>query len=112
MFEDLLAGLDDSYTIDQLEKMISIRSVVGEEAELAEYLKGEMEALGLETELDEAEPGRPGFPASTSGRSGEAPTSRTNMCPWTACRRSRRCTPSSPPDSSAPDSLISQKRVF
>jgi len=75
MFEDLLAGLDDSYTVDQLEKMISIRSVVGEEAELAEYLKGEMEALGLETELDEAEPGRP----NVYGRLAEASNGRRLM---------------------------------
>lgn len=59
MFEELTAELDDSYTIRRLEEMISIRSVVGEEAELAEYLRRELEAIGLRCEVDEVEPGRP-----------------------------------------------------
>ncbi|MFQ6053756.1 MAG: M20 family metallopeptidase [Candidatus Bathyarchaeia archaeon] len=59
MFEELVAGLDGSYTVRRLEEMIRIPSVVGEEAELAEYLRTELDALGFETELDEVEPGRP-----------------------------------------------------
>lgn len=58
MFEDLSNSLDNSYTIDRLKEMIRIRSVVGEESELAEYLRCELEALGLETELQEVESGR------------------------------------------------------
>jgi len=59
MFEELIAKLDDSYTLRRLEEMIRIRSVVGEEAELAEYLRRELEAIGFRCELDEVEPGRP-----------------------------------------------------
>jgi succinyl-diaminopimelate desuccinylase len=58
VFEDLSNGLDNSYTIERLKEMIRIRSVVGEETELAEFLRGELEALGLETELKEVESGR------------------------------------------------------
>ena len=59
MFEELAAKLDDPYTIRRLEEMIRIRSVVGEEAELAEYLRRELEALGFRCEMDEVEPDRP-----------------------------------------------------
>jgi len=58
MFEELIAQLDDAYTTRRLEEMIRIRSVVGEEAELAEYLRRELEAIGLRCEMDEVEPGR------------------------------------------------------
>lgn len=39
--------------------MIRINSIVGQEGDLAEYLKNELEALGLKCEIDEVEPGRP-----------------------------------------------------
>jgi len=59
MLEELVAGLDDAYTVRRLEEMIRIRSVVGEEAELAEYLRGELDALGFKSELEEVDPDRP-----------------------------------------------------
>jgi len=71
MFEELVAGLDDSYTLRRLEEMIRIRSVVGEEAELAEYLRRELDALGLKTALEEVEPDRPNvYARMTGGRPG------------------------------------------
>lgn len=70
--DDLLSKLDDNYTLRLLEDMIGIPSVVGQEGELAEYLREELESLGLETELDEVEPGRPNvyarFKGDKSGR--------------------------------------------
>ena len=59
MEDKLLSKLDDSYTLKLLKEMIAINSVVGQEGELAEYLRGELDALGLEVELHEVEPGRP-----------------------------------------------------
>ena len=58
MIEDVLTKIDDSYTIRRLEEMIGINSVVGQEGELAEYLRRELEALGLKAETQEVEPGR------------------------------------------------------
>ncbi len=59
MTEELLSKLDFSYTQQLLENMIRINSIVGKEGELAEYLKDEIEALGLKCEIDEIEPERP-----------------------------------------------------
>ena len=59
MKTNMLACLDDAYTRRTLEEMIRIDSVVGNEKELAEYILGELEGFGVETELDEVEPGRP-----------------------------------------------------
>jgi acetylornithine deacetylase/succinyl-diaminopimelate desuccinylase family protein len=59
MHDDLLKHIDHDYTVKKLEEMIAIPSVVKEEKELAHYLQDELEALGLETELHEVEPGRP-----------------------------------------------------
>jgi len=59
MIEDVLRGLDEGYTLRVLKEMIRIPSVVGQEKELAHYLQGELDSLGLETELHEAQPGRP-----------------------------------------------------
>jgi len=71
MFYELIAKLDNAYTIRRLEEMIRIRSVVGEEAELAEYLRCELDAIGFKTELEEVEPGRPNVYARMRGsRSG------------------------------------------
>jgi len=58
MSDELAAKLDSSYTVKRLEDMIRIRSVVGEEEELAEYLRRELNALGFHSELDEVEPKR------------------------------------------------------
>ncbi len=67
MTEELLSKLDLAYTQRLLEDMIRINSIVGNEGELAEYLKNELEALGLKGELDLVEPGRPNVYARLSG---------------------------------------------
>jgi acetylornithine deacetylase/succinyl-diaminopimelate desuccinylase family protein len=77
MVEQLLAHLDDAYTLRVLKEMIRIPSVVGQEQELAEYLRGELEALGLECEMQEVEPGRPNVYA---GLEGDGPGKRLNFC--------------------------------
>ena len=59
MINDAVKGIDDLYTLRKLEEMIRINSVVGKEGELAEYIKVELEALGLKTETHIVEPGRP-----------------------------------------------------
>lgn len=59
MIDDAVKRIDDSYTLSKLEEMIKINSVVGNEGELAEYLKSELEAIGLKTETQIAAPGRP-----------------------------------------------------
>lgn len=59
MVDELVSLVDDAYTVRKLEEMIRISSVVGGEAELAEYLRGELTALGFKCELDEVEPDRP-----------------------------------------------------
>jgi len=59
MFEELRSKLDDSYTLRLLKEMIAIDSIVGNEEEMAEYLQGQLEALGFECEMDEVKPGRP-----------------------------------------------------
>ena len=76
MTEGLLSKLDDSYTLRRLEEMIAINSVVGQEGELAEYLRGELEALGLRCEVEEVEPGRPNVYARLEG---EGPGKRLNF---------------------------------
>jgi len=67
MIEDVLTKIDDSYTIRRLEEMIGINSVVGQEGELAEYLRRELEALGLKAETQEVEPGRPNIYGRLNG---------------------------------------------
>ena len=76
MTEGLLSKLDDSYALRRLEEMIAINSVVGQEGELAEYLRGELEALGLRCEIEEVEPGRPNVYARLEG---EGPGKRLNF---------------------------------
>jgi len=55
---ELLAKIDSDYTLKQLEEMISIPSVVGEEGAMAEYLSAELDALGFKCEMEEVEPRR------------------------------------------------------
>lgn len=77
MYDDLLKKLDDSYTFKVLEEMIRIPSVVKEEKDLAEYLREKLDRLGLETELQEVEPGRPNVYARLRGaKEGK----RLNLC--------------------------------
>ncbi len=51
--------LDNAYTQRVLEEMIRINSIVGQESEMAEYLKNELISLGLKCEMTEVESGRP-----------------------------------------------------
>jgi succinyl-diaminopimelate desuccinylase len=67
MAKDLLDHLDHDYTLRLLSEMVAIDSVVGNEAALARYLQAELEALGLEPELHEVEPGRPNVYARLHG---------------------------------------------
>jgi succinyl-diaminopimelate desuccinylase len=76
MTEEVLSRLDDSYTIRLLEDMIRINSVVGQEGELAEYIRSELESLGFKCEMDEVEPGRPNVYARLEG---EGPGRRLNF---------------------------------
>jgi acetylornithine deacetylase/succinyl-diaminopimelate desuccinylase-like protein len=67
MFEELVSKIDNAYTVRRLEEMIGIRSVVGEEAALAEYLRSELNALGFRTEMVEVEPNRPNVYGQMAG---------------------------------------------
>jgi succinyl-diaminopimelate desuccinylase len=76
MIEEIRSHLDFGYTRRVLKEMIKIDSVVGREGELAEYLKVELEALGLVCGLHEVETGRP----NVYGRmEGESPGKRLNF---------------------------------
>ncbi len=68
MPQDLLAKLDARYTLHLLAEMIRIDSIVGHEGELAGYLHHELEALGLDCELHDVEPGRPNVYARLEGQ--------------------------------------------
>ncbi|NHJ01790.1 MAG: M20 family peptidase [Candidatus Heimdallarchaeota archaeon] len=59
MLEELLKKLDLNYTLKLLKNIIQINSTVGNEGELVEFLKNELESLGLKCTLDEVEPNRP-----------------------------------------------------
>ena len=69
MIEEIRSHLDDGYTRRVLEDMIKIDSVVGREGELAEYLKVELEAIGLVCDLHEVETGRPNVYGRMDGKS-------------------------------------------
>lgn len=68
MTDKLLSKLDNAYTVRVLEDMIRTDSIVGNEKELAEYLFDELQALGVDAELHEAEPGRPNVYGRLQGR--------------------------------------------
>jgi acetylornithine deacetylase/succinyl-diaminopimelate desuccinylase-like protein len=76
MIEDAVKRIDDAYTLRQLEEMIKINSVVRSEGEYAEYLKNELDALGLKTEMHMVEPGRPNVYARLKG---DKPGKRLNF---------------------------------
>jgi len=58
VFEELISEIDNDLTVRLLEEMIRIPSVVGEERELAEYLRATLDSLGFNSEMDEVEPER------------------------------------------------------
>jgi acetylornithine deacetylase/succinyl-diaminopimelate desuccinylase-like protein len=68
MIDEILGKLDSSYTRRVLEDMIKINSVVGNEGELAHYLKVELEAIGLECEMHDVEPERPNIYGRMTGK--------------------------------------------
>jgi acetylornithine deacetylase/succinyl-diaminopimelate desuccinylase-like protein len=68
MIDEILGKLDSSYTRRVLEDMIKINSVVGNEGELAHYLKVELEAIGLEYEMHDIEPERPNIYGRMKGK--------------------------------------------
>ncbi|MHA2297263.1 MAG: M20 family metallopeptidase [Candidatus Hodarchaeales archaeon] len=76
MMNDLLSKLDIVYSQRVLEEMIRINSIVGQEGDLVEYLKNELDALGLRCEIDEVEPGRPNVYARLEG---DGPGRRLNF---------------------------------
>ena len=55
----LKAGLDTEAATDLLHRAVAVRSVTGEEAAMAAFLRPAMECLGLAPEVYEAAPGRP-----------------------------------------------------
>ncbi len=59
--------LDDRYTRRLLSDMIRIPSVVGSEQTLAEFILKELQEMGIESRLDEVEPGRSNVYARLSG---------------------------------------------
>lgn len=68
--------LENSYTQRLLEEMIRINSIIGQESEMADYLKNELITLGLKCEMDEIEPGRPNVYARLEG---DKPGKRLNF---------------------------------
>jgi acetylornithine deacetylase/succinyl-diaminopimelate desuccinylase-like protein len=58
MTQALLSRLDRDYCIRVLQNLIAINSIVGREGAVADYLRTELEDLGLACELQEVEPGR------------------------------------------------------
>ena len=77
MDDNLLSKLDNDYTLRLLERMIGIDSIVGNEGGLAEYLCGELHAIGLSAELQPVEPGRFNVYARLPG---SGPSRRLNFC--------------------------------
>ena len=55
----LLAGLDHDAIVEKTRALLRVPSFSGSEGALAKLLAGELEALGLEVEMPEVEPGRP-----------------------------------------------------
>ena len=68
MTEEMLKKLDFNYTLKLLKNMISINSIVGNEGELGEFLRNELEALGLKCLLVEVERGRPNVYSKLIGK--------------------------------------------
>ena len=76
MSSELVAKLDNAYTVRLLEELVRINSIVGQEGELARFLCTELDRLGLDCELEEVEPGRSNVYARLQGR---GPGRRLNL---------------------------------
>jgi len=59
MSQELPRHIDEEYGINLLREIVKIPSVVGDEKNLAEFLEGELHALGFETRLQWVEEKRP-----------------------------------------------------
>jgi acetylornithine deacetylase len=63
-------ALDERHALERLQKAISIPSVTGDEANFAEWLKGELATLGVEASSAEFAEGRPNVWGLRRGRRG------------------------------------------
>ena len=71
--EALLAGVDEPYAVDLLQRSIRTPSITGDELAFAQLLAGELRAAGAdEVHLEEVEPGRPIVWSVTRGSGGGA----------------------------------------
>lgn len=68
----VLEELDRDRLIEIARSLADIVSITGEEKEVAEYLGGEFEQLGMEVKYQEVEEGRPNVIATLKGRGGGA----------------------------------------
>lgn len=55
----VLNKINETYIVEILNEMIKIPSIIGQEADFAEFLKTELMSMGFKTHLDLIEPGRP-----------------------------------------------------
>ena len=67
MTDELLANIDFTYTQNLLKQMIRIDSIVGNEENLAEFLRAELAKLGLKCQIDYVEPNRPNIYTKIDG---------------------------------------------
>ncbi len=72
MQNTVLEELDRDRLIEIARSLADIVSITGEEKEVAEYLGGEFEQLGMEVKYQEVEEGRPNVIATLKGRGGGA----------------------------------------
>ena len=68
LLKSVLFHLDPVYTQKILADMVSIRSIIGEEKKLAEYIYTELKKIGIEASIQEVEPGRPNVYARIKGK--------------------------------------------
>ena len=72
MRDNVLEQLDRDQLIDIARNLADIVSITGEEKEIAEYLGGELERLGMEVKYQEVEEGRPNVIGTLKGSGGGA----------------------------------------
>lgn len=72
MMERVLDQLDRERLVEIATRMADIVSITGEESDIAHYLGGEFERLGMEVKYQEVEEGRPNVIATLQGTGGGA----------------------------------------
>jgi acetylornithine deacetylase len=72
MEEQVLDQVDRDHIVEVARNLADIVSITGEEKELAEYLGGEFEKLGMQVEYQEVEEGRPNAIGTLKGTDGGA----------------------------------------